>query len=281
MKKLLLALLLSTALPALAHGRQGAVEFRQGDALHGPVRSARVEHATFARVDGRPVEGPRRLSSVSTYTPDGKRKEQESYAADGRLRSRHVHVYDDDGNEVEMSVFDGAGRLELKRVYLRSAGEVLTYNGDGSLRERSVTLRRPDGTLAETRLYDGVGALRERSVNERDEKTSVWTTYRADGSLKRRDEHSLNHGGPHRTVTQGYAPDGSVAGRRVSDADAAAGELRAAEEGRGGGPPRRTRETREYDARRNLTKITGFRWNAETGGYEPAAVSYYTVEYYR
>ena len=281
MKKLLSALLLSLSLSAFASAQQRAVEFRQGDAFKGPVKRARIERATFSRVDGRLVEGPRSLVVVSTYTPDGKRKEYEGYAPDGTLRQRYVYVYDDAGNQVEMSSFDGGGKLLMMKVYRPATGETLTYNGDGSLRERRVVINRPDGTQAETHLYDGGGALRERAVNERDGKTSVWSTYGADGALKRRDVHALNYGGPHHTESKTYAPDGSVAGRRVSDVDAAVSDLRETEERGGGGSPRKTRETREYDSRRNLTKLVNFSWNAETGEYEPAAVSYYTVEYYR
>ncbi len=240
-----------------------------------------MERATFSRVDGQLIEGPRRLVSVSNYAPDGKRWEQESYAPDGSLRTRYVHVHDDAGNEVELSVFDGKGALQMRRVYRPETRETLTYNGDGTLRERSVSLLRADGTLAETRTYDGGGALKERSVNERDDKTSVWSTYRADGSLKKRDEHSLDYGGPHRTETQTYSADGSVVARRVSDVDAGVSDLRATVEAGDGGPPRKTRETREYDSRRNLSRLTNYTWNAEAGDYEPAAVTYYTVTYYR
>jgi hypothetical protein len=280
MKKLLSALLLSLSLSSLAYG-QRSVEFRQGDAFRGAVRSARIERATFSRVDGRLVEGPRQLVSVSNYAPDGKRREGEGYAPDGKLRNRYVHIWDDAGNEIEVSVFDGAGKLQMKRVYLPSTGETLTYNGDGSLRERRVVIKRPDGTQAETQLYDGSGALKERSVNERDGKTSVWSTYGADGTLKKRDEHALNYGGPHRTESKTYAPDGSVVGRRVSNVDAGVRQLRATEERADGGPRRETFETREYDLRGNLSKLTAFRLNAETKDYEPVAVSYYTIEYYR
>ncbi|HEX8146988.1 MAG TPA: hypothetical protein VF591_07400 [Pyrinomonadaceae bacterium] len=280
MKRLLFASIL-LALPLPASARQRSVEFRQGDALRGPVKSARVERATFSRVDGALVEGPRRLVSVSTYSPDGKGKESEGYTPDGVLRSRYVYAYDDAGNEVEVSAFDGRGKLQMKRVSRPSEGETLTYGGDGKLRERRVILRGPDGKLTETQVYDGSGALVERSVNERDDKTSVWRTYGADGSLKREDVHSLNYGGPHRTETKTYAPDGKVAARRVSEADAGVSDLRATQARGDGGPPRKTRETREYDSRRNLSKLTTFSLNAETGEYEPLAVSYYHIEYYR
>jgi antitoxin component YwqK of YwqJK toxin-antitoxin module len=280
MKRLLFAsLLFSLSLSASA--QQRAAEFRQGDAFRGPVRSARVERATYSRVDGVLVEGARRLVLVSTYAPDGKRREQEDYASDGTLRNRYVYIYDDAGNEVEVSVFDGGGKLQERRIVRPAAGEALTYDGEGKLRWRRVSVKGPDGKLAENLVYDGSGALVERSVNERDETHSVWSTYRGDGSLKRRDEHALNFGGPHHTETKSYAPDGSVAGRRVVDSDASVRDLRMAEVRGDGEPPSKTRETREYDSRGNLSKLTVFRWNAETGDYEPAAISYYTIEYYR
>lgn len=280
MKRLLfVSFLLALSLSASAQER--SVEFRQGDPFRGPVKSARIERAVFGRVDGRLVEGPRSLVSVGNYAPDGKRMESEGYAPDGTLRDRAVHVYDAAGNEVEVSVFDGRGDLRMKRVYRPATGETLTYDGDESLRSRRVIIRGSDGKLAETLTYDGSGALVERSVNEHDEKTSVWSTYGPDGSLKRRDVHALNTGGPHRTETQVFARDGAVVGRRVSNVDAAISDLRATVEKPGGAPPRKTRETREYDSRKNLSKITTFTLNAETGEYEPTTVSYYTIEYYR
>ena len=280
MKRLVLVPLLF-ALTLSAPARQRSVEFRQGDAMRGPVKSVRIEHAAFARADGRLVEGPRRLTVVSTYTPDGRRKEYEGYAPDGTLRQKYVYVYDDAGNEVEMSSFDVKGKLLTRRVSHPSLGEELTYDGEGKLRERRVVVRGPDGKLSEVLLYDGEGALKERSVNARDDKTSVWSTYRADGSLARRDEHTLNYGGPHRTESKTYAPDGSVAGRRVSNVDAAVKELRASEARGDAAPRRQTRETREYDARGNLSKLSAYKWDDEAGDYEPYSVTYYTVEYYR
>ena len=273
LNRLLSASILLAALAAAASAQQKPLMFRQGDAFSGPVKSVRLEQAAFKRVDGVLVEGPRRLSVVSTYSPDGRRKEYEGYGPDGSVRTRYVHLYDDAGNEIEVSVFDGKGAMKMRRVYRPEARERLIFNGDGSLRERSVTLVRADGTHAETRKYDGSGALIERSVNERDDKTSVWSTYRADGSLKKQDVHSLNYGGPHRTETKTYAPDGSVVGQRVSDVDAGVSDLRATEQKGDGAPPRRTRETREYDSHRNLLKVTSFKWNAETGEYEPTFVS--------
>ena len=281
LKRLLSASILLAALAAAASAQQKPLMFRQGDAFRGPVKSARIEHATFKRVDGVLVEGPRRLSVVSTYSPDGRRKEYEGYGPDGSVRTRYVHVYDDAGNEVELSMFDGKGDLQMRRVYHPAAGETLTYNGDGSLRERRVVTLRPDGKLAEVRLYNGDGALKSRDVNTKEGGVSVWSTYGPDGVLKREARHSLNYGGPHHTELKTFAPDGSPVWRRVSDVDAKVSDLRVTEDKGDGGPTRQTRETREYDSHRNLHKQTSFKWNAETGEYEPTSVSYYTLTYYR
>ncbi|HEX8720476.1 MAG TPA: hypothetical protein VF736_07600 [Pyrinomonadaceae bacterium] len=280
MRSLLLALLLPAALAAHAHAQQRTLEGRAGDSFVGPVREARMERALFVRQDGALVEGPRRLAAVCTYTPDGRRMEYKGYAPDGSLQQRFVHVYDDAGNEVEKFWYEADGTLKSRAVYNPAAGERLTFNGDGSLRERSVAVRGPDGRLLEARAYGGDGALKERSVNTSEGKVSTWSTYGPGGVLKKRATHSLDYGGPHRTVEEYFAPDGSVARRRVVDSDAASSNIRAVEEGPGARRPK-TRETREYDSRRNLSKVTDYILNDETGEYEPVAVSYSVVTYYR
>ncbi len=281
LKALLSASLLLAALSASVSARQRAVEARQGDAIHGPVREARIEHATYSRVDGVLVEGPRRLSSVSTYTQDGKRKEQLGYAPEGALRSRDVRIYDDAGRELEVSIFDGAGNLQMKIVHRHETGEKLTYKG-GSLSERRVSTLGPDGRTAETRIYDGDGALKERSVIEREGGATIQRTSGPDGVLKRSAENGPGEGGARRTVNQTYSADGSVYGRRVADVAIQAGTMDISTVNERFNPgPRKTRETREHDSHRNLSKLTTYVWNEATGEYEPSAVSYYTITYYR
>jgi hypothetical protein len=280
MRSLLFAPLLLAALAAHAPAQQKTLEYRSGDALVGPVREARIETARFVRQDGALVEGPRWLGVVCTYTPDGRRMEYKGYAPDGSLRQRFVSVYDAAGNEVEKLSYEADGGLKVRIVYNPAAGERLTFNGDGSLRERVVAVKGPDGKFLETRIYGGDGALKERYVKAVEGQVSTWSTYGPDGSLKSRSTFSLDYGGPHRSVEEHFAPDGTVARRRVADSDAGSSDIRVAEEGRGARRPK-TRETREYDSRRNLSKITDYVLNGETGQYEPVAVSYYTVTYYR
>lgn len=280
LKGLLSASLLLACLAVTAAAQQRPLEYRQGDALRGPVKSARIEHADFSRVEGVLVEGPRRLSVVLNYTPDGRRKEYEGYSPDGAVSVRRVFVYDDSGNEVEQSVFDGKGRLQTRVVGRPAAGEVLTYNGDGSLRERKVTAKTPDGV--EEMVYDGDGALKERSVVVREGGVSVMRAYKPDGTLKKSIENGRGGGGLHRSVAQTYRPDGTVYGRRLAEVSDGGGmtDMRVVNEGYNPGA-RKTRETREYDSRKNLSKMTSYVWNEEKGEYEPSSVTYYIITYYR
>src|ERR1700754_2841650 len=106
MKRLLLPLTLALSASASAFAQTGGLERRVGDALVGPVRTARVETATYFKQDGALVEGPRRLTSSVSYSEDGKRREEESYAEDGTLRQRLVEVYDDAGRMIEQESYD-------------------------------------------------------------------------------------------------------------------------------------------------------------------------------
>jgi len=196
LKSLLLATLLFAALAVSASAQQKAVERRQSDSFQGPVKSVRIEQATFRRVGGEPVETPRRLISFVNYAPDGKSREVVDYAPDGSVQYRYTYFYDDEGRDVETSQFDASDHLLRRSVYIPQAGEELVYNGDGSLRERSVLVWGYDGRRVGTMVYDGAGALKERHVGTREGGLSVWSVYRPDGTLKRRDTNTPNNGGP-------------------------------------------------------------------------------------
>jgi hypothetical protein len=282
LRRVLLASLLLAAFAGAAPARQKALESRDGDVFKGPIKSVSIERADYSRVKGVLVEGPRRRTSFVSYAPDGKSREDVDYAPDGSVQDRFTHVYDDSGNELEMSWFDAKDDLKTRRVYIPQAGETLTYNGDGSLRDRRVAVRGNDGRLIESRLYDAAGALKERRANELVGGLPVWNTYRADGALKQRDTYTRDHDGRHRTVMQTYGADGSVVRRRVLEIDPADTEMRdTVEKGTAAGELPKTRSTREFDSRKNLSKIIRFVWNEATSEYEPSSVTYYTITYYR
>ncbi len=282
LKGLLSASLLLACFAAAGQAQERSVLRREGDAFRGPVRSVRVERVQYGRVGGEPAEGARRLVAVSTYAPDGRRREQESYAPGGAVMSRRVFVYDDAGNEIEHTLSDGRGEVQTRYVRRPAEGERLVYNGDGSLRERRVVTRSPGGGV-EQRVYDGEGALRERAETKTAGGVAVVKVYGPDGVLKRSIENGPGAGpGLRHSVQQSYNPDGTVYGRRVSDfaADASGMEMRADNDGYNPGP-KRTRETREFDSRKNLSRITRHVWNEATNDYELSEVTYYTVTYYR
>lgn len=263
---------------------QRVVEFRRGDALRGPVRSVRAERAEVSVQDGTPVEGPRHLVFVRNYSPNGKTAEDESYSPDGSVRGKTVRVYDDDGELIEVSGYDAKGELLDKKTYVRQGDEELTFGGDGRLQKRVVRdWNEKRDAIVEIRTYDGNGALTSRQVNTRDaaNKKSTWETIDASGKLTERNVFSLDYGGPHRAEQTRFNPDGSIAGSRTATSDAAVGELGAVETDAEGQPRRRTHETREYDARRNLVKQTNYRWNTQTGNFEPWFVDYKEITYYR
>src|SRR5205085_12531521 len=107
-KRILLTLTLVLAASATAFAQQASgLELRYGDMFVGPVRTVRVETASYVKRDGALVEGPRRLSFAVSYSEDGKRSEWEYYAADGTLRDRSVIVYDDRGRMVEQYYYSG------------------------------------------------------------------------------------------------------------------------------------------------------------------------------
>jgi len=282
MRTTFLTLCLLACLAGAAAAQGKAVEIREGDAMRGPVKSVRVERAHYDRVGGQLVEGARRLVATSTYTPDGKRQEQENYAPSGVVSGRRVFVYDDAGNEIEHSLFDGKGDLQMRFVRRPAEGERLVYNGDGSLRERRVVTKSPDGMVIELRVYDGGGALSERSETRMEGGVAVVKVYGPDGVLKRSGERGPGPAGGRQMVEQSYNPDGTVFGRRVSAVTHASSEMVervSVNDGHNPGP-RKTRETREYDSRKNLSKMVNSIWNEATNEFEPKVVTYYTVTYY-
>jgi hypothetical protein len=242
-KRLLIPLTLALLAPASAFAQSGGLERRIGDALVGPVHTARVETASYFKQDGALVEGPRRLSSSVTYSEDGKRREEESYAEDGTLRQRFVEVYDDAGRVIEQETYDGRGGLLAKVVARPDAGEVLTYGPDGKLLQRVVTARG-EGGVTESKTYDASGALLKRGVSE-------------DGA------------------------NGAPAARRVASIGAGSGSVDVSAERPRGSQFEKTRVTREYDTRGNVVKSVSYVWDNAAGDFAPSSVAYYTVTYYR
>ena len=250
-KRLLLSMALTLAASASAFAQAGGIEVREGDMFVGPVRTVRVETASYVKRDGLLIEGPRKLSYTYSYSEDGKRIKYENYAVEGMPR-RYVSIHDDAGRRVEYSVYSDGDRLIAKNIRKPDEGEELFYNGDGTLRQRAVAVPRGDGTT-DIKIFNAYGTL---------ERAWVAKTGKGDGTL--------------------YTPSvvKSVDGKTVMSDGPGVKESESVVV-KPDGTKLRTRERRERDEHGNPLKLARDVWDAAAGDFVLAEVFYFTVTYYR
>ena len=86
-------------------------------ALKGPVRTLRVEIATFVSKDGGYVEGPRVPQMEASFNQDGNRTDLRIYNEKGAVVRRIVMKFD--GRKMTEALnYDGAGNMWLRIVDL-------------------------------------------------------------------------------------------------------------------------------------------------------------------
>ena len=91
---------------------------REQDGLEGPVRRVRVETARMMVKGGKPIEGPRVITGITTYDPAGKKIDNVDYPIESSTVSGNERYrYDDKGNIVEMVVVDSGGAILSKEAY--------------------------------------------------------------------------------------------------------------------------------------------------------------------
>lgn len=84
-------------------------------ALKGPVRTFRVEVATFVSKDGDYVEGPRVAQMEASFNQDGNRTDLHIYNDKGELSRRIVMKFE--GRKMMEAInYDGAGKMWLRTV---------------------------------------------------------------------------------------------------------------------------------------------------------------------
>lgn len=266
MKKALL--IVTLMLSSAAASGQARVESREGDLFKGPVRSVRTERADFSKVGGAWTEGPRRLVSLKTYSPDGRRSETQHFDADGSLREIEARAYFGDGRAAELSRFDPWRNPLGRTLYSPDGKEIKTFGPDGRAGGREVVLKDASGReVVERRTYDAEGRLLRRDSNTPDGYTAVLLTYGATGLLSGKKVFRLDKAGGYSFKDYRYGPDGSAG-------EAAVGPQAV------GAPRRDHSERREYDARGNLVRQVDYRRNLQTGEMEPYAVTHYEITYY-
>jgi antitoxin component YwqK of YwqJK toxin-antitoxin module len=268
-------------------------------ALKGPVRTFRVEIATFVSKDGNYVEGPRVVQMEASFNQDGNRTDLRIYNDKGVLTRQIVMKFD--GRRMTEAInYDGAGKMWLGTVYVyddkRLLKEVLTYNGDGSLRSQKIFHRNELGQAILISEYNAQGVLLDQFKNTFDGSRLLTTerkVYRENRSLASTYLYEAKRG---RSETTDYQPDGSIANKTVRTAQqleeygpdgslqktaTISAEHRLSDEvvlNRDGSRKRESNTPDQLDAHGNWTKMT--KWQTDSQGTRPLSVAYRTLTYY-
>jgi antitoxin component YwqK of YwqJK toxin-antitoxin module len=269
-------------------------------ALKGPVRTFRVEVATFVLKDGDYVEGPRVAQMEASFNQDGNRTDLHIYDDKGVLVRRIVMKFD--GKKMTEAInYDCAGKMWLRilDVYddMGRLKEVLTYNGDGSLRSKKTFKRDYElGQAIEISEYNAQGVLLDHFKNTFDGQVLLTTerkVYRENGSLASSNFYDAEK---RRSETTSYQPDGSIANKTVRTGQqleqygpdgslqktgTISVEHRLLDEvvlNKDGSRKKESNAPDQLDAHGNWTKLT--RWQTDAQGTRPLSVAYRTFTYY-
>lgn len=268
-------------------------------ALKGPVRTFRVEVATFVLKNGDYIEGPRVPQMDASFNHDGNRTNLNIYNDKGVLTRQIVMKFD--GRKMTEAInYDGRGKMWLRSVHVyddqRLLKEVLTYNGDGSLRSKKTFMRDELSWISESREYNAQGVLIDQIKNTFDGPlllTSERKVYREDGSLASTNFFEYEK---RRSETITYKPDGSIVDKTIRTAQqveqyGADGSLektgtisvehRLLDQvvlNKDGSRKRESNAPDQLDAHGNWTKLT--RWQTDSEGTRPLTVAYRTLTYY-
>ena len=217
-KMKLLKVVVLVALMSLVGNAQERSDADATYALKGPVRTLRVEIATFVSKDGDYVEGPRVVQMQASFNQDGNRTDLKMYNDKGVFVRQIVMKFD--GRRMTEAInYDGAGKMWLRTVNVyddkRLLKEELIYNGDGSLRSKKTFKRDELDQAYEISEYNGQGVLLDQFKNTFDGRFLLSTerkVYRENGSLA---SVSFYDKEKKRSETTNYQPDGSVANKTV------------------------------------------------------------------
>src|SRR6185369_8692622 len=268
-------------------------------ALKGPVRTFRVEVATFVLQDGDYVEGPRVVQMEASINQDGNRTDLRMYNDKGGLSRRIVMKFD--GRKMTEAInYDGRGTMWLRTVNVYDNQSLLTaeltYNGDGSSRSKKTFKRDELGQAYETNESTARGVMVDQSKNTFDGAillTSERKTFRDDGSLA---ATSFYQAEKRRSEATSYQPDGSVANKNFRTAQQVEqygpdGSLQKTGTisvdhrlldqvvlNKDGTTKKESNAPAQLDAYGNWTKLT--KWQTDSQGSRPLTVAYRTLTYY-
>lgn len=295
----LLKVVVLVALMSLVGHAQERSDAELTYALKGPIRSFKLEAATFVAKDGDYVEGPRVMQMEAWFNQDGNRTDLHIYNDKGVLSRRIVMKFD--GRKMtEAMNYDGAGRMWLRIVNVYDdkgrLKEELTYNGEGALNSKKTYKRDELGHAIEVNKYNAQGVLLSHFKNTFDGPLLLSTErkyYRENGSLE---SMSFYEAEKRRSETTAYQPDGSIANKTVRT------DQQVEEYGPDGSLQKtgtisvehalldevvlnkdgsRTKESNaldQIDAHGNWTKLTKLQTDSQ--GTRPLTVLYRTLTYY-
>jgi antitoxin component YwqK of YwqJK toxin-antitoxin module len=268
-------------------------------AIKGPVRTFKVEVASFVLKDGDYVEGPRVVQMEASFNEDGNRTDLHIYDDKGVLIRRIVMKFD--GRKMTEALnYDGAGKMWLRIVDVYDdkglLKEEVRYNGDGSLHSKKTYKRDELGQAIEVNEYNPQGVLLDQFKNTFDGPLLLTTerkTYRPDGSLA---ATNFYEAAKRRSEATTYQPDGSVANKTVRTGQQVEqygpdGSLqktgtisvdhRLLDEvvlNQDGSSKKEANAPDQLDSHGNWTKLT--RWQTDSQGTRPLSVAYRTLTYY-
>ena len=296
--KLLKVGVLIALLSLVGHGQERSMADATY-ALKGPVRTFKVEVATFVSKGGDYIEQPRVVQMEASFDQNGNRPELRIYNDKGVLSRRIVMKFA--GRKMTEAInYNGAGRMWLRSVDVYDdkglLKEELTYNGDGSLRSKKTFKRNEQGQAIETSEYNAHGVLLDQLKNTFDGPRLLTTerkVYREDGSLASRKFYEAEKG---RSETTTYKPDGSIDNKTFRTAQqleqygpdgslqktgTISVEHRLLDEvvlNKDGSTKKQSSTADQLDAHGNWTKLT--RWQTDSHGTRPLSVAYRTLTYY-
>ena len=134
-------------------------------ALRGPVRTYRIETATFVNQGNSYVEGPRVLLSEASFNEDGNRTDLRMFNNKGVL-VRRIAMKFEGRRMIEAINYDGNGKMWSRIVDQydeegRTKGS-MTYDGEGSLISTGVIKRNSRGLVTEVTKHSSKGVLLEQ-----------------------------------------------------------------------------------------------------------------------
>ena len=296
--KTLRLLLLVTLMSVVGHAQERSMADTTY-ALKGPIRTFKVEVASFVLKNGDYVEGPRVTQMEAEFNQDGNRTDLRIYNDQGALIRRIVMKFD--GRRMTEGLnYDGEGKMWLRIVDVYDdqgrLKEELTYNGDASLRTKKTYKRDELGQAIEVNEYNPQGVLLDQFKNTFDGPVLLTTerkTYRPDGSLV---AVNFYEAAKRRSEATTYQPDGSIANKTVRSGQqveqyGADGSLqktgtisvdhRLLDEvvlNKDGSRKKEANAPDQLDAHGNWTKLT--RWQTDSQGTRPLSVAYRTLTYY-